>query len=120
MSQSPVASQRLQVSPHCSTEYEQATSWRPPYASQFGSPPQRRSPRTRAPHAGRMTSFRQVSWLAGRRPSPPSQTLRGKVQWHVEKGSPPTVAGAAPDLPRPLKRRGAPDTPLADQRDRRT
>src|SRR5262249_55130627 len=35
-----------------------------------GSPPQ-----ARIPHAGRMTAFRQVSWLAGLRPSPPSQIL---------------------------------------------
>ena len=32
-----------------------------------------------------MTSFRQVSWLAGRHPSPPSQALHGKAQWHVNR-----------------------------------
>jgi hypothetical protein len=45
-----------------------------------------------------MTPFRQVSWLADHHPSPPSQALLCKTQWHLEKGSPPTVAGAASDL----------------------
>jgi hypothetical protein len=31
-------------------------------------------------------SFRQVSWLAGLRSSPPSQTLRCKGQWHFGEG----------------------------------
>ena len=38
---------------------------------------------------------RQVSWLAGRRPSPPS---RAGAQWHCGTSSPLTVAGAAADL----------------------
>jgi len=37
--------------------------------------------------------WRQVSWLAGRCPSPPSQA--GDAQWLMAKGSPLTVAGAA-------------------------
>ena len=45
-----------------------------------------------------VTSFRQVSWLAGLNPSPPSQALHRKAQWHLREDSPPTVAGAAPEL----------------------
>jgi hypothetical protein len=42
-----------------------------------------RPPHARAPHAGRMTSSRQVSWLAGHGPSPPSQALLHKAQWQT-------------------------------------
>jgi hypothetical protein len=45
-----------------------------------------------------MTSFRQVSWLAGLRPSPPSRALQKKPSGIREKDSSPTVAGAAPEL----------------------
>ena len=45
-----------------------------------------RPPHARAPHAGRMTSFRQVSWLAGRDPSPPSRALLCKAQWQPGEG----------------------------------
>ena len=67
-----------------------------------------------------MTSFRQVSWLAGRHPSPPSQTLHGKVQWHVREGLTADSCGGSSGLASPLKRRSAPDSLLADQRDQRT
>jgi len=40
--------------------------------------------------------------------APPSQAC---AQWHLEEGSPPTVAGAAPDLARFV--RAAPDSLLA-------
>ena len=33
-----------------------------------------------------MTSFRQVSWLAGLHPPQPSRTLLGKAQWHLREG----------------------------------
>src|SRR5262245_59089876 len=59
-----------------------------------------RPPHARAPHAGRMTSFRQVSWLAG--------LNKRKASGYLKKGSPPTVAGAAPDLNR-AERAIAPD-----------
>jgi hypothetical protein len=49
---------------------------------------------------------RQVSWLAAQRPPRPSRSV---LQWSIEKGSPPTVAGAAAVLckhaPRSLSRR---------------
>jgi hypothetical protein len=69
-------------------------------ARQFSCHHSGRPPHARAPHAGRMTSFRQVSWLAGHDPPPPSRALSAKPSDIVEKGSPPTVAGAAPDLAR--------------------
>src|SRR6516162_11023296 len=65
----------------------------PIYCHHSGTPLHARTPR-----AGRMTLFRQVSWLAGHCSSPPSRFLLCKSQWHLEKGSPPTVAGAASDL----------------------
>jgi hypothetical protein len=45
-----------------------------------------RPPHACAPHAGKMTPSRQVSWLAGRRPSSPSRALPHKAQWHIEEG----------------------------------
>ena len=49
---------------------------------------------------------RQVSWLAAQRPPRPSRSV---LQWSIEEGSPPTVAGAAAVLckhaPRSLGRR---------------
>lgn len=49
---------------------------------------------------------RQVSWLAAQRPPRPSRSV---LQWSIEEGSPPTVAGAAAVLckhaPRSLSRR---------------
>jgi len=67
-----------------------------------------------------MTSFRQVSWLAGRHPSPPSRTLHRKDQWHVGEGFAADSCGGSSGFALPLRRRGAPDSLLADQRDRHT
>ena len=67
-----------------------------------------------------MTSFRQVSWLAGRHPSPPSQALHGKAQWHVREGLAADSCGRSSGLALPWKRRSAPDSLLADQRDQHT
>lgn len=52
---------------------------------------------------------RQVSWLTGRRLHPCLPEAE-QLQWrNMDKGSPPTVAGAAPALPL----LGAPDSLLA-------
>ena len=62
------------------------------------SPQRKKPPRARAPHAGRMT-------CSGRSPGSRVTALlrlpgpcRAKPSGNLEKGSPPTVAGAAPDL----------------------
>src|SRR5262249_8871140 len=54
-----------------------------------------RSDRPRGTPPGPRPNRRQVSWLAGRRPSPPSRVL---PQWQCGTGSPLTVAGAAAAL----------------------
>jgi hypothetical protein len=78
-----------------------------PSARQFSCHHSGRPPHARAPHAGRMTLLRQVSWLAGHDPPPPSRALSAKPSDILEKGSPLTVAGAAPDLAR-CQRNGEP------------
>src|SRR5215472_14819805 len=50
----------------------------------------------RAPRTPEDDVFRQVSWLAGRNPSPPSQALA--AQWQLEEGLAAHSCGAAPDL----------------------
>src|SRR5213078_2266691 len=76
-------------------------------------------PDARAPHAGRMT-------CSGRSPGSRVITLlrlprlwRTKPSGKLKKDSPPTVAGAAPDLTS-RERPTAPDSLLSDQRDRHT
>jgi len=67
-----------------------------------------------------MTSFRQVSWLAGRHPSRPSQALHRKAQWHVREGLAADSCGGSSGIVLPPKRRNAPDSLLSGQRDRNT
>jgi len=62
--------------------------------------PQRKTAPSARPARRKDDVFRQVSWLAGLNPSPPSQALRTMPSGKLKKDSPPTVAGAAPDLPR--------------------
>jgi len=62
-----------------------------------------------------MTSLRQVSWLAGRRLSPPSQALLRKAQWRPGEGLAADSCGSSSGLGPPSKRRNAPDSLLADQ-----
>src|SRR5437763_15364427 len=61
-----------------------------------------RPARRKGDRAGRSPGLRVVTL------APPSQAF---AQWHLEEGSPPTVAGAAPDLPCCLH--AAPDSLLA-------
>src|SRR5947208_17121600 len=61
-----------------------------------------RPARRKGDWAGRSPGLRVVTL------APPSQAC---AQWHLEEGSPPTVAGAAPDLARFVH--GAPDSLLA-------
>src|SRR6266567_7675413 len=61
-----------------------------------------RPARWKGDRAGRSPGLRVVTL------APPSQAC---AQWHLEEGSPPTVAGAAPDLTRGF--RAAPDSLLA-------
>src|ERR1700730_3074180 len=61
-----------------------------------------RPARRKGDWAGRSPGLRVVTL------APPSQAC---AQWHLEEGSPPTVAGAAPDLARFF--RAAPDSLLA-------
>ena len=63
------------------------------------SPQRKTAPRAR-PARRKMTSSRQVSWLAGHDPSPPSQALMHKAQWQPEEGLAADSWGAAPDLTR--------------------
>ena len=67
-----------------------------------------RPARRKGDRAGRSPGLRVVTL------APPSQAC---AQWHLEEGSPPTVAGAAPDLPHFSC--AAPDSLLAG-RDRHT
>jgi hypothetical protein len=62
-----------------------------------------------------MTSFRQVSWLAGRYPSPPSRALLRKSQWQPGEGLAADSCGGSSGFDLPWKRRIAPDSLLADQ-----
>ena len=63
-------------------------------------------------HPARLLHFarRQVSWLAGRRPSPPSQD---RSQWPLTMDSPLTVAGAAAEWA-PKSRTAFPFNPLRE------
>jgi hypothetical protein len=65
----------------------------------FGCAP-RQIDRRRGTPPGPRPNRRQVSWLAGRRPSPPSRVFS---QWLCGTGSPLTVAGAAAELERSLR-----------------
>jgi hypothetical protein len=67
-----------------------------------------------------VTSFRQVSWLAGRRRSLPSQALHRKAQWHFREGLTADSCGGSSGIDSPPKRLDAPDSLLADQRDQHT
>src|SRR5262245_49649932 len=71
-----------------------------------------RPPHARAPHAGRMTSSRQVSWLAGPDPSSPSQALSHKAQWQPEEGLAADSCGGSSGFDSPWERRIAPDSLL--------
>jgi hypothetical protein len=62
-----------------------------------------------------MTSFRQVSWLAGLHPSPPSRALLRKSQWQPEEGLAADSCGGSSGFDPPWKRRIAPDSLLPDQ-----
>jgi hypothetical protein len=62
-----------------------------------------------------MTSFRQVSWLAGLHPSPPSRALLRKSQWQPEEGLTADSCGGSSGFDPPWQRRIAPDSLLADQ-----
>jgi len=64
--------------------------------------------------------FRQVSWLAGRNPSSPSQALMYKAQWQLEEGLAADSCGGSSGFVSPPEWRIAPDSLLAGQRDRRT
>jgi hypothetical protein len=71
-----------------------------------------RPPHARAPHAGRMTSSRQVSWLAGHNPSPPSQALTRKAQWQPEEGLAADSCGGSSGFDSSREWRIAPDSLL--------
>src|SRR5262249_54082553 len=72
----------------------------------------------RAPRTPEDDVFRQVSWLAGHHPSPPSQALT--AQWQLEEGLAADSCGGSSGFDWPARRPIAPDSLLADQRDRRT
>src|SRR6516165_2046453 len=48
--------------------------------------PQRKTGPSARPARRKDDVFRQVSWLAGLNPSPPSQALQRKAQWQIEEG----------------------------------
>src|SRR5262249_62253164 len=69
----------------------------------------------RAPRTPEDDVFRQVSWLAGHRPSPPSQAL--VAQWQLEEGLAADSCGGSSGFASPSKRRTAPDSPSPRQPD---
>ena len=64
------------------------------------------------PTARRMDDLVQAGLLAcGSIPSPPSQVLHGKTQWHVREGFAADSCGGKSGFALPLKRRSALDSP---------
>jgi hypothetical protein len=61
-----------------------------------------------------MTSLRQVSWLAGLYPSPPSRAVLCTAQWQPEEGFAADSCGGSSGFGPPSQRRIAPDSLLAD------
>jgi hypothetical protein len=59
-----------------------------------------------------MTSSRQVSWLAGHDPSPPSQALMHKAQWQPEEGLAADSCGGSSGFDSPPQWRIAPNSLL--------
>src|SRR6476659_4830371 len=75
------------------------------------SPQRKTAPRAR-PARRKDDVFRQVSWLAGHDPSPPSQALMHKAQWQPEEGLAADSCGGSSGVDSPPKWRIAPDSLL--------
>src|SRR5262249_53688872 len=74
--------------------------------------PQRKTAPCARPARRKDDVFRQVSWLAGRDPSPPSQALSHKAQWQPEEGLAADSCGGSSGFDSPWERRIAPDSLL--------
>ncbi len=74
--------------------------------------PQRKTAPCARPARRKDDLFRQVSWLAGHDPSPPSQALSHKAQWQTEEGLAADSCGGSSGFDSPPKRRIAPDSLL--------
>jgi hypothetical protein len=81
------------------------------------SPQRKTAPRAR-PARRKDDVFRQVSWLAGLNPSPPSQALT--AQWQTEEGLSADSCGGSSGFDSPPNGQSHRIPFSADQRDRRT
>jgi hypothetical protein len=98
---------------HRSQKSAKAQAWRSlRSARQFPLSPQRKTAPRARPARRKMTSSRQVSWLAGHGPSPPSQALMHKAQWQPEEGLAADSCGGSSGFDSPPQWRIAPNSLL--------